>query len=230
MQQRRALSPRRAPGASAPHLEAVPCCSCLQVDRGHGAVLHHPPHPRLQRDGDGPGGVRAFQAGGPQRLRVPRRSWRQVSPGVSISLGAGGPFHLTPPQKKPQKGKAKGGTGSRPSGKTFEATACAGRFGRSRSSLGAGSSRAPAPLPGTPRSQGPAQPGVPGLGKEPRGCSWTGRSLPARSALQSRRRRLLSLFQRRGLGFPVLLAPHPPGFRHLPGWGQHPDAGLQELG
>lgn len=49
------------------------------------------------------------------------------------------------------------------------------------------------PLPGAPRSQGPAQLGVLGLGEDPRGCSCHGQvpSCPL-PALRSHRRRLLS--------------------------------------
>lgn len=70
-----------------------------------------------------------------------------------------------PPLPK-QRDKAKGGTWSWLSGKAFEATACAGGFGRSCSSLGAGSSRTPAPLPGTPHSRRlfPGRPACPGTG------------------------------------------------------------------
>lgn len=96
---------------------------------------------------------------------------------------------------------------------------------------------APAPQPRCPAHPAPAGPSQAGqraraqegaAGLQPARQVRT--SLSARSGLQSCRRHLLSLFQRRGPGFPVLLAPHPPGFRHLPCWGQHPDAGLQELG
>lgn len=152
---------------------------------------------------------------------VPSFSWCKH---LSVCWGAV-PSHI--PQKNPGKGKA-GGLGAVPGEKLLKPRPAPAGLGEAAPPWELAAPAAP--LPGTPSSQGPAQPGVPGLGKEPRGCSWTSRSLPARSGLQSHGRRLLSLFQWRRLGFPVLLASHPPGFRHLPGRGQHPDAGLQELG
>lgn len=214
----------------------MPCCSFLQVDRGHSAVLHHPPHPGLQRDRDGPGGIRALQAGGPKRLRVPRRSRRQVSPGVSIFLGAGGGCcHLTPPTPpKNRRAKPREGPGAGRVERLLKPPPAPAGLGEAAPPW---EPAAPAPRPRCPAHPTPAGPSQAGwrararegaAGLQPAGHVLT--SLSARSGLQSRRRRLLSLFQRRGPGFPVLLAPHPPGFHHLPGWGQHPDAGLQELG